>query len=303
MKTAKKVWLIVAGGLVLLGLILFVCALAYTGFDVQNLSTVLLQEKITVIDEPFQNIRIEETESDVEFVLSNDNTCKVSYMEGEGVSRMVYVQDGTLIVRREDDQKWLVRIGVWTQKMKTTVYLPKNAYESLYVRSVSGNIFVPSSFSFTLATIENTSGNIQSAASMETEMFARTVSGNISIEQASPQTLTAITTSGNLSLSSMTVRDAATMKTVSGDVNLKQTRVENELSCSSTSGNVTFEQSDAGSLRVETVSGDVSGTLLSQKMFQVQSTSGNTNVPLSQSGGICTVTTMSGNVHLSVMPE
>ena len=300
MKTAKKVWLIVAGGLVLLGLILFVCALAYTGFDVQNLSTVLLQEKITVIDEPFQNIRIEETESDVEFVLSNDNTCKVSYMEGEGVSRMVYVQDGTLIVRREDDQKWLVRIGVWTQKMKTTVYLPKNAYESL---SVSGNIFVPSSFSFTLATIENTSGNIQSAASMETEMFARTVSGNISIEQASPQTLTAITTSGNLSLSSMTVRGEATMKTVSGDVNLKQTRVENELSCSSTSGNVTFEQSDAGSLRVETVSGDVSGTLLSQKMFQVQSTSGNTNVPLSQSGGICTVTTMSGNVHLSVMPE
>lgn len=302
MKTAKKVWLIVAGGLVLLGLILFVCALAYTGFDVQNLSTVLLQEKITVIDEPFQNIRIEETESDVEFVLSNDNTCKVSYMEGEGVSRTVYVQDGTLIVRREDDQKWLVRIGVWTQKMKTTVYLPKNAYESLYVRSVSGNIFIPSSFSFTLATIENTSGNIQSAASMETELFARTVSGNISIEQASPQTLTAITTSGNLSLSSMTVRDAAT-KTVSGDVNLKQTRVENELSCSSTSGNVTFEQSDAGSLRVETVSGDVSGTLLSQKMFQVQSTSGNTNVPLSQSGGICTVTTMSGNVHLSVMPE
>ena len=66
---------------------------------------------------------------------------------------------------------------------------------------------------------------------------------------------------------------------------------------------MTFEQSDAGSLRVETVSGDVSGTLLSQKMFQVQSTSGNTNVPLSQSGGICTVTTMSGNVHLSVMPE
>ena len=36
------------------------------GFDVQNLSTVLLQEEITVIDEPFQNIRIEETESDVE---------------------------------------------------------------------------------------------------------------------------------------------------------------------------------------------------------------------------------------------
>ena len=300
MKTAKKVWLIVAGSLVFVGLALSVGAFASVGFDVHKLGTVSFTEKQSVIEEPFRNIRVEAVESDVEFVLSKDGSCKVSCVEREDVSCTVSVEDETLVVK-EEKQNRFVEIGIYTQQMKTTVYLPQDTYETLSVQSASGNISIPASLSFAQVSMESTSGNVESEAAVEKKLFMRTVSGDVLAGQSSPLEVTAISTSGNVSLSSMTIRDTATIKTTSGNMNIKKTCAVNEMFCSSASGQVIFEQSDAGSLRAETISGDVSGTLLSQKLFQIQTVSGTVNVPLSQpGGGICAVNTASGDVRLSV---
>ena len=59
---------------------------------------------------------------------------------------------------------------------------------------------------------------------------------------------------------------------------------------------VRFEGCDAGELSVRTDTGDVTGTLLSGKVFLVQSDTGRVEVPKTVSGGRCEIATDTGDI-------
>jgi hypothetical protein len=50
---------------------------------------------------------------------------------------------------------------------------------------------------------------------------------------------------------------------------------------------------------VEITTGDVSGSLRTDKIFNVQAT-GDVNVPKSGTGGLCDITTTTGDIHIRV---
>jgi len=64
-------------------------------------------------------------------------------------------------------------------------------------------------------------------------------------------------------------------------------------------GDLVFNEFDASNIYVTLTTGDVKGTILSNKIFNVTSKTGNVRVPETYSGGICKVVVSTGNVNIA----
>ena len=72
------------------------------------------------------------------------------------------------------------------------------------------------------------------------------------------------------------------------------------ISIKSDTGDVRFEGSDAIEISVKTDTGDVTGTLLSEKVFITETSTGSINVPKTTSGGKCEITTSTGDINIRI---
>ncbi len=219
-----------------------------------------------------------------------------------------------------------------------TVYLPEKEYEAINASSYSGAIDIESGFSFDEANFGTSSGNITASGMTAEKLDFQSYSGKIDISEISSSdiinigtqsgaitagnvgannvavdsysgkvslenliakgSLSAETQSGNVVLNGST--DSVTVNTYSGGVSLENLIVKTSLSVETQSGNVGFNNCDAGEITVDTYSGGVSGSLLSDKIFSTSTYSGSVNVPVSSGTEICTISTQSGNINISV---
>ncbi len=219
-----------------------------------------------------------------------------------------------------------------------TVYLPEKEYEALSASSYSGGIDIGSGFSFGEANFDTTSGNIKASGMTAQKLDIQSYSGKIDISEISASDIINIGTqsgainaeniktnnaaidshSGKVSLENLIAKgslsaetqsgnvvlngsaDSVTVNTYSGRVSFENVVAETSLSAETQSGNVVFNGCDAGEITVNTYSGGVSGTLLSDKIFVTRTYSGSINVPISSGTEICTISTQSGNINISV---
>ena len=62
---------------------------------------------------------------------------------------------------------------------------------------------------------------------------------------------------------------------------------------------VIFDSFDAKNIYVSVTTGDVKGTILTDKIFNVKSSTGKVNVPDTYNGGICKISTTTGDIIIS----
>ena len=156
MNRKMKITLIVAAALCAVGLILFLIAFAMADFNIQKLGN----ERYTVnrhdVTERFEDIVIKSDTSDVTFTLSKDNSCYVLLNENEKTPHTVSVEDGTLVIKEQDDRKWYEYISIFSfGKKSITVCLPKAQYDSLSVDLSTGDVRSPAEVAFDLKCDEN----------------------------------------------------------------------------------------------------------------------------------------------------
>ena len=132
------------------------------------------------------------------------------------------------------------------------------------------------------------------------------------------QTSTVSTASGECRLTNVTAKGKIQLQTSSGDIQLfgdtAQTltvssssgvctlfyvTAKGEVQLQTSSGDVTLQNCDAGSLDIRTSSGNVTGTLRGDMKYDAQTQSGDVQVPVSGSAGMCTVRTSSGDINFS----
>ena len=65
-------------------------------------------------------------------------------------------------------------------------------------------------------------------------------------------------------------------------------------------GDVKLDACDANSIDIETDTGDVMGSLLTPKIFDTDTNTGRVSVPQSSEGGLCKITTSTGDIEISV---
>ena len=339
MSKRKKLWLIAAICLILLGGVLFVGVMTVLKWEFNVLSTTQYEEKHHRITDAVHSISIIADTADITFVPSEDETGSVVCLEESSMRHAVAVTDGTLTVEITDTRAWYEHIGIHFGTPKITLRLPRGDYDALCIRSHTGDIQIPDDFHFAHIDIEQSTGDVTSNASATDTVKIKTSTGDISIAHIHAAALDLSTTTGGVSAADVTLTEdisvnVSTGKTElrevtcrrlrssgsSGDILLHRVIVEETVSIERSTGDVTLEQCDADELLIETDTGDVTleqcnadeflietdtgdvtGSLLSDMVFVTHTDTGRVSVPNSVTGGRCEITTDTGDIKIAVV--
>lgn len=339
MNKVKKIFLISATGMIVAGLIIAIVSMAFVKFDFTQLDTQDWQKNTYEIEEEFENIEIHGSETDVKLLPATDGVCKVVCTENDTIYNEIEVTENALSIIRVDKSKKHVFVSVEFEQPETTIYLPEQVYVKLLIENSSGDIEIPEGFTFEEANVENTSGQITFYADVKGTLSAKSSSGGVRIGKNTIGSLSAVASSGAASVRTATVKEDVSVETSSGiilieelacaklrvknssgsihlsDVKAEELEGENssgEIRCdnmmvagdmklSNTSGGMELGGCDAANLKLSSTSGSIRGTLLTEKIFVADATSGSVDVPKTSSGGMCEVTTTSGSIRMSIV--
>ena len=316
MKLSVLIPILIAVSLIIAGLVFCTCALVTEKFNFSNFGTVKYHTETYTVTDTFTDIEINVDTDDINFLPAPDGVCKVVCSETEKLRHSVTVQNGKLMIKIADERRWFDHIGIFFGESEMTVYLPEKQLESLTIENDTGDITVPSDFSFGGVQIETDTGDISFNAAVVGNLSLTSDTGNIKIAQNSADKLFLETDTGNISIISATVGGLTDIETDTGDVKLedvkggslkaesstgnitfKNTVLNENIEVESDTGDVKFDSSDANEIYVKTSTGDVGGNLLTEKVFITKTATGNINVPESTSGGKCKITTSTGDIN------
>lgn len=300
MSKKMKLWLLIATSAVVVGSIIFGVVMSMLGWDFSKLSTVKYETNNYEIRESFENIRIDTDTADVVFLPSEDGRTRVVCKELEKVKHTVKVEEDTLVISVVDTRRWFDYIGIYFGRTRITVYIPEKEYSSIFVKTGTGDVNC----------VMSASGLIK----------IRTSTGQISVENLSAGALELAVSTGDVSVTDVTCKgdvkiDVSTGKAVvsgvrcknlisdgnTGDVILNDVVATGKFDIERSTGDVIFDRCDAMQIEIETDTGNVKGSLLSDKIFIVETDTGRVNVPKTTAGGRCEISTDTGDIRIEIV--
>ena len=314
MKKRTMIALIVAAALIITGGIILVLGLSFTGGSKGE--SKLVRQEIT-IQESFDNIAIDMADCDVKFAMfSGRDDCMVEVRSYKNVKHTATVEDGTLKIKMIDKRNWTDHINIgWTESMEMTVYLPAAEYESMQVRTTTGDITILEEPSFKEMLLRTSTGDISCAGVRGDVLDCMTTAGDISLQNSVADVLKLQSNTGDFTVSVVAGNeihmktntgevDAGnvdvllfTCQTETGDVELEGVLAEDYLQLFADTGDIHITNSDAATVNIETNTGDVSGHFLTPKRFSAFSDTGDVTVPNTPEGGECRIQTDSGDIY------
>lgn len=320
MSKKTKIWLLCAAACFVLGALIFTVTLAACGWDIMKLNQTKISRVTHEITQEVHSIEIDVKTADVVLIRSSDGASRAVCDQREKMPYQVSVEDGTLKIKALDLRKWYDYISFFSfGSPKVTLYLTEELYQSITVRTDTGDLQIPRDFSFGTAEVSTSTGDIDWHASKCEKLKLLSDTGTVTVNSAfCVQDLSVETDTGDIHLSSInsegalnlscdtgkihlmdvTCRDAS-VETNTGDVVFKNTQAET-LTAQTSTGDVRFDFSDAQTIRVTTDTGDVQGTLNSPKVFIPRTATGRIDVPKTTDGGICEITTDTGDISIKI---
>jgi len=295
MKKSTKVWLIVAGCLILLGAILFAVTMTMNQWNFQVVLRAKNEIREFVVDEDFEDIKILTTTEDITILPSIDGKCKVVFNVPSSYEVKADVEERGLNVctLNSSDIMSLIRnfeFGI-DGNTSVTIYLPALRYGKVEISDTTGDIDIEGLRAGGLG-ISTTTGNVHMHNSQCGDVSADTTTGDVGFE--------GVTCDGLYS------------KGTTGDITLRRVIAGGKIVIERGTGNVALDGCDAKELEISTSTGDVTGTLLSGKQFVVKSNTGDISVPESKGAsgdvadgtcGTCAITTGTGDIVLEEYKE
>ena len=300
-----------------------------------------LDEKTYEIQEDFSKIQTDTRDTNITFHLSEDGVCRVVCQEKEHETHTVKAENGTLFLRQENNKKWYHYIGFDFHTSSVDVYLPKAAFEALNMDGSTGDVTVPKELRFTNAVIHASTGDIDMQAQVEKDltvavntgrvlvsgircgnMDLKASTGAIIVRDIDCANLTTKTSTGDQRWERVQASGDIQVTCSTGDLYMTLVNCQNLSAESDTgkksleyvvaAGNVWLEAStgdihlvnfDGGTIKITTDTGDVTGTILSDKIFLVQTDTGRVDVPHGTSGGSCEITTDTGDISIQILKQ
>lgn len=319
MKTIKF-WFLTATSLIILGVMLFCFSACSTDWNFRKLFRQEYDTKTHEITQEFNSFSIDTDTADIFFALSDDEKCKVECFEKKKVTHSVSVQDNKLTVKTVDERKWYDRIFDFS-KDKITVYLPQIEYANLSIETDTGDVVLPENFKFENIDVNGSTGDVTIQSSAVEQINVNVSTGDIQLKHITAKSMTLSVSTGDIFLQSVAIVNTLTVKSSTGDarlidltcnafsfdgstgkVELKNVVATQSFNINNKTGNVTFESCDAGEISVTTSTGDITGSLLSEKIFIVDSGTGRIDVPKTITGGKCELTASTGNIIIQIQP-
>ena len=321
-KRKKTLSPIMIVGIILLslGLLVILSGFLISKFNLHSFCTIHYEKNGYEISDDFSSIDISTKAADISVLPTDGDTCRIECDEAKSVYYKISLENGKLSVSFTDERAWyekLVSISFSSPEVK--LYLPLKEYGELALTNATGNVNVNVAHTFSKITLSGRSGDIVCHANAKNAILASTTSGDIKIYDSTATTCEVRTTSGKLSLWGIQATSSVSVSAQSGDIRLSainaksatataangkvtviDTSPTQALTVKTTSGKVILRRVDAPVISVTTDTGKVTGTLLSDKRFDVTSRHGSVNVPASHGDEICTVRTTRGSVQLEI---
>ena len=300
MSRTAKIWLIIAGICVILGPALIIGATAAAGggnlFNAQKYETVTHE-----IGSTFDQIAVDIDITDVTIATANEKQCRVECSEPEKMKHTAEVENGTLVIRSSDSRQWYEHLFSFaSHSPKVVIYLPQSAYASLQIDTHTGDVTIPSGFTFDTLTVNNNTGDVECSASVTKTLTVKEDTGDISLSCPNAGELDITASTGDIDVTSAKVKGTVSVKSSTGDITLTDTVAEKKFQIESSTGDVGFKGCDAADIKVKTSTGDVTGTLLSDKIFVTDTSTGDVKVPQTSSGGRCEISTSTGDILIQI---
>lgn len=318
MSNKTKFWVVTAFSLILIGCILFAGVMSVLKWDFTKMSMEKYELASYDVTKNFENITINTDTADIVFTLSNDSVCRVQCHEEKNAKHTVDVKENTLTINLENNKKWYEYIGINFGSPKITVYLPKKEYSSLVIKEDTGDVTIPSDFTFENLDVTASTGDIEVFASASDVAKIKLSTGDIFVKDISAKTLDLSVSTGHITAQNIKCEDFA-FKVSTGDAKLSDVECQNFTSIGSTgdavlknvvagqklnvkrsTGDVKLEKCDAEELLIKTDTGSVVGSLRSDKVFITKTDTGSVNVPKTTSGGKCEIETDTGNIKIEI---
>lgn len=317
----KKSALIIAAALIVFGIIVSVAALGGISFDLEALSNSDGEMTMYEISDKFESISISRCDTDdVVLMLSEDGKCKADFYKTDKEYYEFFVSEGTLNIKRVDNRRWYEKIGISFsfKDRKLTLYLPEAEYKKLSISGDTSDITVPEGFTFEDVDIKASTGDIKMEAKVTGKLSAKCSTGKINISGIDCESAELSTSTGDITVKSSDVKSLSfetdTGKTEltdliggkaegessTGDIILKNTVLSELCELESDTGDIKLDGFDAGSIKIETDTGDVRGSIKTDKVFIVNTDTGRINVPKTTSGGVCEITTDTGDIKIEI---
>lgn len=303
-----KIWLIVAAGLLLSGLILY---FVFAG-------NVKMETNTHVVDGHYDSVVVNVDAADVTVLPSADGTCKVVCYETENLFHSVYTRDNALFVNTVDERLWFEHLLIGYEKPQITVYLPQKEYSMLLIEGSTGDVELREGLNFLEVNVSRSTGDVTCAGVAAYAMCLSTTTGEIHVENVLTEALELSVTTGNIRLTDIFCAKAIANVTTgqligqnikcqnlisegtTGDVLFNDLIADDKICINRSTGNVFLGSSDAVEIVIHTTTGDVDGVLLTEKVFVVSTKAGIVDVPESVSGGRCEVHTTTGDIGFTI---
>lgn len=318
MRKSTIICLILAAALILAGAGILTAMLAGNNWDLGSVNTVNYQNNTYTSTEDFQDIVIDTTTADISFYITDSEETQIVCYEMEKLPHSVSFDSGKLIITENDNRKWYDHIGISFSTPTIKIYLPKAAYNALNIDTTTGSITIPGLFRFDSVEINATTAKVELGCSVTGAVNVKTTTGAFAYNAGTCGTLTfdadtgksEITnvtcqgdiriklTTGKSMLSNVTCANLSTEGTT-GDITLSKVIVNDALYIKRTTGDVKLTDSDGSRIRIQLSTGDVTGNFLTGKTYTTSSTTGNISVPDNSPGGICEITTTTGNIKIT----
>ncbi len=216
MSKKTKVWLVIAAILVILGALTLLGVIRVCDGDFSKLDTIKHVENTIEITEDFNDIELEVVTVDIEFVVSNDGSCKVYSFEEEDTCITAIVKDGVLKITEPIRGSIIPNIGFNLQD-KLTVYLPKSEYGLLDIKTKTSDIIIPADFKFNDVNIKNTTGDVYCDCSVVNNTNVKATTGDVIVKNNFSNKLNISLTTGDVKLDNIDPKEIF-VKTTTGDI-------------------------------------------------------------------------------------
>ena len=298
---STKAWLLIAGAMILAGLLLFGGVMTMLQWDFCKLGTENFETNTYEITDSYADMSVLTKEAFVVFMPSTDGKTKVICYETEKQKHAVSVCDGVLVITQEDTRAWYDHIGLHIAQPKITVYLPKETYGALTVKAGTGGVQLGGDYRFDRVDISVTTGDIAVKDLTLGDLTLSVSTGDITVWRVECTGDAKVTSStGNMDLKSLQCKNL-TSEGTTGKITMEQVLAAEKMTLIRSTGDISLEKCDAAEISIKTSTGNVSGSLMTDKVFQVKTSTGRVSVPQTTGDGLCVITTDTGNISIVVL--
>ena len=278
MRSTKKM-LILGCILIALGVGLLAGVIGLNGWKTEGLDGEVFNVNKYDINESFDSVVINTDTADITVMPSENGNCTVECKDLTKITHTVIVENGTLKISVVDERKWYEKLMLFASP-SIKVYLPDAEYKDLKIDEATGDVDIGGGVAFRDINIDLSTGDVWLK-----ELFC---DNKLSIKL----------TTGDMELSNVKCVEIESDGST-GEIEMKDVIAYGNMYLKRTTGGIVLKKCDADTLSIQSTTGSVTGTLLSEKLFDADATTGDVHVPSTKNGGVCKIRTTTGSIWFS----